>query len=110
MAKIGTGKLFISVKASRYITHMKKLKDPVDSLHEFLTHASALKEKLGPVLFQLPPGWKVNTERLEGFLKVLPKQYRYDLNSVTGAGTRRRYLNYCVNIISLFVFVSWPGT
>jgi uncharacterized protein YecE (DUF72 family) len=67
-----------SVKASRFITHMKKLKDPAESLSQFLTHASALKEKLGPILFQLPPNWKLNIERLNDFLGALPKKkFRY---------------------------------
>jgi uncharacterized protein YecE (DUF72 family) len=66
-----------SVKASRYITHMKKLKNDDDGLENFLEQAKNLKEKLGPILFQLPPGWKLNLERLEEFLSVLPKKYRY---------------------------------
>lgn len=66
-----------AVKASRYITHMKKLKDTAEGLHLFLTHADHLKEKLGPILFQLPPGWKCNAERLSQFLMHLPKGYRY---------------------------------
>ncbi len=60
-----------SVKGSRFITHMKKLKEPRKSVKKFLTHASYLKEKLGPVLFQLPPHWKVNIERLSTFIKSL---------------------------------------
>lgn len=68
--------LFI-VKASRYITHNKKLKDPKESLKLLFSHASALKEKLGPFLFQLPSSWKVNHERFEEFLKALSKKYRY---------------------------------
>lgn len=65
-----------SVKASRYITHMKKLKDPEESLSQLVEHASGLGAKLGPVLFQLPPGWKINAERLEEFLEALPKKWR----------------------------------
>lgn len=68
--------LFI-VKASRYITHMKKLKDVKDALELFLYNCSGLEEKLGPILFQLPPGWELNVERLETFLKMLPKGYRF---------------------------------
>lgn len=72
-----TPKDFIfSVKASRYITHNKKLKDPQEPLANFLENAAGLKEKLGPVLFQLPPGWKFNEERLASFLSVLPKGLR----------------------------------
>src|SRR5260370_25687855 len=39
--------------------------------------AERLKSKLGPILFQLPPQWKVNPERLDSFLSVLPKRHRY---------------------------------
>lgn len=66
-----------SVKGSRYITHMKKLREPEEPLSTFLAHASLLDEKLGPVLFQLPLGWKVNDERLEAFLNLLPVDRRY---------------------------------
>lgn len=72
------GKGFIfAVKASRYITHMKKLKDPKKSLTKFFDTSTHLKTKLGPILFQLPPYWHVNTERLKLFLDALPKKHRY---------------------------------
>lgn len=66
-----------SVKASRYLTHMKKLKDPQQPLEKLLDRVDALGDKLGPILFQLPPRWKLNVERLEDFLKALPDSYRY---------------------------------
>lgn len=66
-----------AVKANRFITHMKKLKDPAESLARFLTNVAALDGKLGTILFQLPPGWKLNVERLQDFLEALPKRYRY---------------------------------
>jgi uncharacterized protein YecE (DUF72 family) len=66
-----------AVKASRYITHMKKLKDPEPALEKFLPRAERLGPKLGPVLFQLPPWWEVNPERLESFLSVLPRTHLY---------------------------------
>jgi uncharacterized protein YecE (DUF72 family) len=66
-----------SVKASRYITHMKKLKDPIESVRRFMERISGLKEKMGPVLFQLPPRWKVNTQRLDSFVAALPVGCRY---------------------------------
>lgn len=65
-----------SVKASRYITHMKKLKDPQEPLSNFLKNAEALGAKLGPLLFQLPPRWKFNAERLETFLGTVPDTIR----------------------------------
>jgi len=64
------------IKANRFITHMKKLKDPEQSLTLFLDNIGALGGKLGPCLFQLPPGWQINVERLENFLKYLPKELR----------------------------------
>ena len=66
-----------SVKASRYITHMKKLKDPATTLPPFFERVQLLADKLGPILFQLPPHWHVNCERLAGFLDTLPSNYRY---------------------------------
>ena len=65
-----------AVKASRFITHIKRLKDkqPLDT---FLTRAQGLKEKLGPVLYQLPPNMHRNDDRLESFLSVLPKDIRH---------------------------------
>ena len=66
-----------TVKASRYITHMKKLKDPSEPLHTLLKTVEVLGDKLGPVLFQLPPRWRFNPQRLEYFLDSLPDDYRY---------------------------------
>lgn len=66
-----------AVKASRFITHNKKLKDPQNALENFLPRAEELREKLGPILFQLPPQWGCNVDRLEEFLSVLPKKHRY---------------------------------
>ncbi|GAB2547909.1 DUF72 domain-containing protein [Rufibacter soli] len=66
-----------AVKASRYITHMKKLKDPQQGLSLLLGNAQELKEKLGPILFQLPPAWRLNLDRFQDFLKALPSYHRY---------------------------------
>ncbi|MDT8452557.1 MAG: DUF72 domain-containing protein [Gammaproteobacteria bacterium] len=66
-----------TTKASRYITHMKKLKDSKESLTTFFDHISVLSDKLGPILFQLPPRWHFNAERLSDFLNMLSADYRY---------------------------------
>lgn len=66
-----------AVKASRYITHMKKLKDPQEALANFLERIRNLQPHLGPVLFQLPPHWHLDLERLQAFLKLLPADLRY---------------------------------
>ena len=63
-------------KASRYITHMKKLKDPTPSLSSFFEKIHLLGDQLGPILFQLPPRWHADPKRLEKFLECLPKPGR----------------------------------
>ncbi len=74
----GTPPAFVfAAKASRYITHMKKLKEPARAVAEFLARISVLGDKLGAVLFQLPPRWRRNAERLEAFLAALPEGRRY---------------------------------
>lgn len=66
-----------AVKMSRYLTHMKKLKDPEQSVTRFFRAVSALGDHLGPVLFQLPPRWRPNLQRLENVLSVLPRGVDY---------------------------------
>jgi len=67
-----------AVKGSRFITHNKKLKDPENAIDNILPRAvEGLGPKLGPVLWQLPPKWQQNLERLEEFLAVLPRELRY---------------------------------
>lgn len=63
-----------SVKASRFITHIKRLSGVREAWKQFIENALNLKEKLGPILFQFPPSFKVtpqNLQRLENFLKLL---------------------------------------
>jgi len=66
-----------AVKGSRFITHMKKLKDPESSTAKFFAGAERLGRKLGPILFQLPPRWHVDLERLSDFLSAMPRDHRY---------------------------------
>jgi uncharacterized protein YecE (DUF72 family) len=66
-----------AVKGSRFLTHMIKLKDAERGLSNFLPLVERLGPKLGPILWQLPPHWKVNVERLEEFLSKLPPGHRY---------------------------------
>lgn len=66
-----------AVKASRYLTHLKKLKDPEEPLDNVLSHSAELREKRGPILYQLPPKWHADLERLEHFLQLLPRDLRH---------------------------------
>jgi uncharacterized protein YecE (DUF72 family) len=66
-----------ALKGSRFITHMKKLKDPEKPLRLFLKRAKLLKDNLGPILFQLPPHWRCNPSRLEDFVRLLPNNIRF---------------------------------
>ena len=61
-----------AVKAPRFITHMKKLKECAEPVQEFLTRARNLGDSIGPILYQLPPRWAFNRERLEEFIALLP--------------------------------------
>lgn len=68
-----------ALKFSRYLTHVKYLKDPEEPIQRFLDHAKPLEDTLGPLLIQLPPHWHLNLERLDGLLACLPKGYRWTL-------------------------------
>jgi uncharacterized protein YecE (DUF72 family) len=73
-----TPKDFIfSVKVSRYITHIKRLKDSEVGVANFLKAISPLKAKLGPLLFLLPSSFKLNYEALKNCVKQLPKRHLY---------------------------------
>lgn len=61
-----------AVKANRYLTHMKKLNEPEEPLERFLSRARLLGHKLGPILYQLPPNWHRDVDRLGRFIDLLP--------------------------------------
>ena len=61
-----------AVKATRFITHYRRLKDAQEPLAQFLERVSVLDVALGPLLFQLPPSFPLRLERLEAFLALLP--------------------------------------
>jgi len=70
-----------AVKASRFITHIKRLNGVKEAWKQFIENALYLKEKLGPILFQFPPSFKATAEninRLESFLKLISENQRLD--------------------------------
>jgi uncharacterized protein YecE (DUF72 family) len=66
-----------AVKANRFITHMKKLKNVDDALSLFVERAGILGRNLGPILFQLPPNLRFDAARLKDFLDQLPQRRRF---------------------------------
>jgi uncharacterized protein YecE (DUF72 family) len=66
-----------AVKASRYITHVKRLRDCEEPLAHFLERATRLGPKLGPILFQLPPTLGLDLDVLDRFLALLPADHRW---------------------------------
>ena len=71
-----------AVKGSRYLTHMKKLKEPEEPLSRLMERAEGLREKLGPILFQFPATWPANLARLTSFLEALrpyaPQRFAFE--------------------------------
>jgi uncharacterized protein YecE (DUF72 family) len=73
---VPAGFLF-TAKGSRFLTHLKKLKDPGEGLRRYFEPLALLGEKLGPIVFQLPPRWRLDLDRLRAFLAALPAGRRY---------------------------------
>lgn len=63
-----------TVKANRYITHIKRLKDTKDEVARFFERVNLLKDHLGPILYQLPPSLHKDLDLLAAFIKLLPKK------------------------------------
>jgi len=66
-----------ALKFSRFGTHLKKLKNPQQSIDMFMERAVCLKSFLGPILVQLPPHWGADAARLDAFLDAAPSEQRW---------------------------------
>jgi len=75
--EVASQRFLFSVKASRFITHIKRLREAREAISLFVSRVELLGDTLGPILFQLPPGWKANIDRLAEFLPLLPCSHRY---------------------------------
>ncbi|WP_340381802.1 DUF72 domain-containing protein [Streptomyces sp. SS7] len=62
----------VAVKASRFLTHIKRLRDPAEPVHRLMDHAAGLGARLGPVLLQLPPTLRADPELLDACLSRFP--------------------------------------
>jgi uncharacterized protein YecE (DUF72 family) len=72
--KLAPKHFLYAVKANRYITHIKKLKDASEPLQRFFDRISLLNDNLGPILYQLPPRLHKDLDLLKSFIELLPRQ------------------------------------
>ncbi len=98
-----------AVKASRYLTHMKKLKDPAEPLSRFQDAIAPLGPKLGPLLYQLPPRWHFNAERLAEFLACLPPEHRHVIEFREPSWFNREAFRLLERYGVALCVVSFPG-
>ena len=71
------GDFTFTVKVSRFITHIKRLKDTGEAVDNFIRRARILRQKLGPLLYQLPPGMHRDDDTLATFLSGLPRGFKH---------------------------------
>lgn len=72
-ARRSPGDFLVAVKASRYLTHLRRLREPREPLDRLWSRARRLGAHLGPMLYQLPPRWNRDIERLAGFAQAVPR-------------------------------------
>ncbi|WP_405150390.1 DUF72 domain-containing protein [Nocardia salmonicida] len=66
----------MAVKASRYLTHIKRLRDPAEPVRRLLDRTEGLGERLGPILLQLPPTLRADSDLLDNCLRCFPDSVR----------------------------------
>lgn len=98
-----------AVKASRYLTHIKKLKDSWEPLHNILENSSGLGKKLGPILFQFPPNWEMDLDRLESFLRMLPSGMRFAFEFRDDSWQNERVWSILAGYDASYCIMSSPG-
>ena len=70
------GDFVFAVKVSRYLTHIRRLRDPAEPVGRFMAVAEALGPRLGPVLMQLPPTMRADLDALDATLRMFPSGVR----------------------------------
>jgi uncharacterized protein YecE (DUF72 family) len=99
-----------SVKGSRFITHVKRLREPEEPLERFFGGALRLGEKLSVVLWQFPPGFGFDAERLHRFLELLRKYpARNTLEFRNESWMREEVRSACVAGGASLCLADWPG-
>lgn len=98
-----------SLKGSRFITHVKKLKASAEPVDVFFSRALALKEKLGAVLWQLPPGLKADPVRLAEFLELLkPYGVRNAFEFREGTWISKKVISLIERENACLCMADWP--
>jgi uncharacterized protein YecE (DUF72 family) len=87
-----------AIKASRFLTHIKRLRDPEEPVGRLFERLTPLGPTIGPILYQLPPRWLPDPERLEIFLAALPR---------TIAAGRRRVLHHVIEMRDPRGYAPW---
>lgn len=88
----------MTIKASRVLTHNKKLNEPEAWTQRIANGVAHLNEKMGVLLVQLPPHWNCNRERLEAFLSQVPPQLKSPSSSGIRVGIRKTYSRFWKNM------------
>ena len=104
------GNFRFAAKASRLLTHMKKLKDAEQALARYLSCMELLGNKLGPILFQLPPNWQVNAQRQPTFFSFCLPGTGMRLSSATTPGIPPKCLSCCGARMRRCAFITSRGT
>jgi uncharacterized protein YecE (DUF72 family) len=98
-----------AVKASRFITHLKRLRDPAEPLALMWSRVVKLGDKLGPVLFQMPPRFPADPPRLAAFLEQLPDGMRAALEFRDRSWETDEVFEMLDRAGAAFVYADWPG-
>ncbi|MGW8271911.1 MAG: DUF72 domain-containing protein [Thermodesulfovibrionales bacterium] len=98
-----------AIKGSRFISHVKRLREPEESLDLFFDHALCLGEKLEVVLWQLPPSFGIDLDRLERFVSLLSLfPVRSALEFRHGSWITREVFDMCNTHGICLCMADWP--
>jgi uncharacterized protein YecE (DUF72 family) len=107
-AEVPEGFVFV-VKASRYITHIRRLRECKEPVDLFWSLVVRLGDRLGPVLFQLPPNFRADPELLDGFLRLLPAAMRPAIEFRHDSWRKDRVLELLDRAGAAWVMADRPG-
>ena len=99
-----------AIKASRFITHIKRLEGPAETVTAFLDRVASLASKLGPVLFQLPSRFPFNGDKLDTFRKVLSRDIRYTFEFRDPGWSRQETCDILSQHNMAFCIYNYSGT